>query len=75
MDYYYVNKKAQTNGDHEVHTSACSYLPATENQKLLGYFASCADAVKEQRKLILNLMDVIIAVERVIRAKDIFYLK
>lgn len=50
MDYYYVNKKEQSNGDHEVHTSNCSYLPATENQKLLGYFASCADAVKEAKK-------------------------
>lgn len=50
MDYYYVNKKEQSNGDHEVHTSNCSYLPATENRLDLGYLASCSDAVKEAKK-------------------------
>jgi hypothetical protein len=27
MSRYYVNKKAQANGDHEVHVSTCSFLP------------------------------------------------
>lgn len=25
---YYVNKNSQSNGDHEVHTRSCSFLPA-----------------------------------------------
>ena len=28
---YYVNKNAQSNGDHEVHNKTCSYLPEAEN--------------------------------------------
>ncbi len=48
--YYYVNKKAQPNGDHEVHTETCSYLPSNENRSYLGYFGSCADAIKEAKK-------------------------
>jgi len=46
MDYYYVNTKEQANGDHEVHTSTCSYLPAAENRLYLGYLDSCAEAVR-----------------------------
>lgn len=29
--YYYVNKNEQPNGDHEVHTGSCIYLPSVEN--------------------------------------------
>lgn len=50
MTRYYVNKNAQSNGDHEVHTSGCSYLPAPENRQYLGEFASCRGAVQEARK-------------------------
>ncbi len=46
MALYYVNKNAQANGDHEVHTGSCSYLPAAENRIYLGSFANCAEAVK-----------------------------
>lgn len=42
---YYVNDNPQTNGDHEVHTSTCSYLPAAPNRTYLGDFTSCAPAV------------------------------
>ncbi len=31
MGSYYVNKNAQTNGDHEVHKNPCSYMPETVN--------------------------------------------
>jgi len=31
MDHYYVNKNEQSNGDHEVHTGNCIYLPSVEN--------------------------------------------
>ena len=50
MKSYYVNKNAQSNGDHEVHTSDCSYLPAAENRKYLGQFTSCVGAVAEAKK-------------------------
>lgn len=50
MPYYYVNKKAQTNGDHEVHQSDCSYLPDESNRYYLGSFIDCVDAVKEAKK-------------------------
>lgn len=26
MAYYYVNDNAQSNGDHEVHVTGCTYL-------------------------------------------------
>lgn len=45
MALYYVNKNAQSNGDHEVHTGSCSWLPAAENRIYLGSFTSCAPAV------------------------------
>jgi hypothetical protein len=47
---YYVNKNAQPNGDHEVHSENCRYLPNVENRKYLGEFSNCADAVKEAKK-------------------------
>ncbi|WP_310556804.1 hypothetical protein [Flavobacterium sp.] len=45
---YYVNNKAQSNGDHEVHTEICTYLPS--DKKYLGDFSNCKDAVKEAKK-------------------------
>jgi hypothetical protein len=50
MAYYYVNKNAQSNGDHEVHTGDCSWLPAAENRIYLGQFSNCRDAVAEARR-------------------------
>ena len=50
MHRYCVNKRAQDNGDHEVHRDDCQYLPAPENQLWLGYFSNCHDAVKEAKK-------------------------
>lgn len=47
---YYVNKNRQSNGDHEVHTQSCIYLPNPENRIYLGEFDSCKDAVKEAKK-------------------------
>ena len=45
--HYYVNKNAQSNGDHEVHKDGCSWLPDVQNRIHLGYFASCHDAVRK----------------------------
>ena len=50
MAMYYVNKNAQTNGDHEVHTTGCSWMPKHENRISLGDFYSCHLAVVEARK-------------------------
>ena len=50
MASYYVNKKAQLNGDHEVHTSECSFLPNSENREYLGVFLHCSGAVAEAKR-------------------------
>jgi hypothetical protein len=50
MAYYYVNKNAQTNGDHEVHQTGCSFMPDTDNRIFLGDFSSCSSAVTEAKK-------------------------
>lgn len=50
MASYYRNKNAQTNGDHEVHREACSWMPAVSNQQYIGEFASCAPAVAKARE-------------------------
>jgi hypothetical protein len=47
---YYVNKRAQSNGDHEVHEETCRYLPIIENRMYLGNFSNCRDAVSEAKK-------------------------
>ena len=51
MAYYYVNKNAQSNGDHEVHTTGCSFIPAVENRTYLGDFNSCGQAVTAAKKI------------------------
>jgi len=50
MANYYVNKNAQSNGDHEVHKSGCSFLPEPENRLYLGDFTTCHGAVREAKK-------------------------
>jgi len=50
MAHYYVNKNAQANGDHEVHTTGCRFMPAAENRIYLGDFANCYPAVREARR-------------------------
>jgi hypothetical protein len=46
---YYVNDNQQVNGDHEVHTEACRYLPGRD-RTYLGEFESCFPAVREAKK-------------------------
>jgi hypothetical protein len=58
MKKYYVNKHAQSNGDHEVHNEDCSFLPHAENRMYLGIFYACASAVTEAKKLIRKPMAV-----------------
>jgi len=50
MPYYYVNTNAQSTGEHEVHKSDCSYIPAAENRKSLGLHDSCSSAITEAKK-------------------------
>jgi len=46
---YYVNNRAQFNGDHEVHKDTCQHLP--HDRKYLGKFATCVEAVTEAKKV------------------------
>lgn len=46
---YYVNNKAQANGDHEVHKESCQYLPS--DRSYLGNYTTCAEAVREAKKI------------------------
>lgn len=48
---YVVNKRAQPNGDHEVHELTCPYVPDPANRHALGDFASCAPAVQAAKKV------------------------
>ncbi|WP_117880200.1 hypothetical protein [Aureibaculum luteum] len=50
MSKYYVNKNAQENGDHEVHTTGCSWLPEVHNRIYLGDYNSCNAAVKKAKE-------------------------
>ena len=54
MARYYVNKKAQDNGDHEVHKSDCSWMPSEENRLDLGNFSNCRDAVLKAKEYYLQ---------------------
>lgn len=50
MPSYYVNKNAQSNGDHEVHVSVCGRMPEAHNRLYLGEFSNCRPAVAEAKK-------------------------
>jgi len=50
MEQFYVNKKPQPNGDHEVHRAGCEWLPRPENRIYLGMHYDCWTAVNEARK-------------------------
>lgn len=49
MKHYYVNDSAQLNGDHEVHTGTCYYLPQILNKTYLGIFMNAIDATKKAK--------------------------
>ena len=49
MEHYYVNKNAQSNGDHEVHRNGCSYFPSIQNVEYLGLFESCHVAIVKSK--------------------------
>ena len=55
--HYYVNKLTTTNPNfnHEVHKSACRYLPSEDNRVYLGYFNSTAEAMLKAKMYYLNV--------------------
>lgn len=50
MQYYYINKNQQPNGDFEVHVSFCIHGAEPANQTNLGLFANCRDAIVEAKR-------------------------
>lgn len=48
---FYVNKNAQSNGDHEVHRADCSRLPDAENRLYLGEFSSSYEALVAAKRI------------------------
>lgn len=50
MKRYYVNIKAGSTGEHEVHTDKCVYFKTMTNCKYLGLFSSCDEAILEAEK-------------------------
>lgn len=47
---YYLNKRPQDNGNHEVHTAVCAFLPHEDRRYDLGEHYSCAEAVESARE-------------------------
>lgn len=54
MELYFVNKNMHPNGQHEVHTGLCVFLPSQENRLPLGIFTNCVEAVNEAKKTYSN---------------------
>lgn len=51
MARYYVNKNAQANGDHEVHTTGCPTPADPINRLDLGEHLTCHSAVRAAKKI------------------------
>ena len=51
MAKYYLNHNQQPNGDYEVHTATCPWLPNETNRAYLGEFTYCSSAVAEAKRL------------------------
>jgi hypothetical protein len=50
MPNYFVNKNTDAQGDHEVHTEDCPWIPEMKNRIALGYHANCKSAVKKAKE-------------------------
>lgn len=44
--FYYYNKNLDKNGNHEVHTDDCSYMPIPINRVFIGYEKDCYSAIQ-----------------------------
>lgn len=51
MPEYIVNDKAQSNGDHEVHTTSCVYYPEIRSYTNLGWHVNCRSAVTAAKEI------------------------
>ncbi|HAA11795.1 MAG TPA: hypothetical protein DCE41_08905 [Cytophagales bacterium] len=49
MPKYYVNKKTDDQGDHEVHKEGCPWTPLPENRIDLGYHTNCQSAITKAK--------------------------
>lgn len=47
---YYVNDNTKRDGEHEVHTEHCRYLPAPQNRTYLGTYETCDEALVKARQ-------------------------
>jgi len=43
---YYVNRRRQKTGEHEVHVDGCPWLPVRKNRIELGEFGTCQQAIE-----------------------------
>lgn len=48
---YYISRKAQKSGDHEMHVLGCDYMPSEKNVRLLGVFFSEEEALEAAREI------------------------
>ncbi len=52
---YYVNKNAQSTGEHEVHKGTCSFLPPSYHCQYLGEFSSDYSALEVAKRYYTNV--------------------
>ena len=55
MASYYVNRNAQSTGEHEVHKENCSFLPDADNRIYLGECSNCLEALIKAQKHYSNI--------------------
>ncbi len=55
MARYYVNRNAQSTGEHEVHKEGCYRMPEPQNRRYLGYFSNAKEAVRVARIFFNNV--------------------
>ena len=69
MVLYYLNINPQKNGDHEIYSSVCQYVPNFINRKYFGVFTNYKLAIVQAKKTYPHPMDVKSIQKIVIRAK------
>lgn len=55
MTKYYINDRAQSTGEHEVHTDSCSLLYLISSKTYLGEHSTCYSALTEASKYTGNV--------------------
>lgn len=54
MAIYYVCRKEQAKGEHEVHKNRCKHMPKENKRMMLGDFYTCFDAVRVAKTIYAN---------------------